>query len=109
MQITSFRLSRQNLRLVSGLILFAYVTAHFANHALGLISIAAAERGLRFAVAGWHSVPGTVLLYGAAGIHISLAFVTLYEHRTLRMPPMELLHHQGLISGTAQANGRRGA
>jgi adenylate cyclase len=91
MQITSFRLSRQNLRLVSGLILFAYVTAHFANHALGLISIAAAERGLRFAVAGWHSVPGTVLLYGAAGIHISLAFVTLYEHRTLRMPPMELL------------------
>jgi hypothetical protein len=30
-----------------------------------------------------------VLLYGAAGIHITLAFVALYEHRTLRMPPME--------------------
>jgi adenylate cyclase len=84
-------LTRSDLRLGSGLILFAYVAAHFTNHALGLISVAVAERGLRVAVAVWHSLPGTVLLYGAAGIHITLAFVALYEHRTLRMPPMELL------------------
>ena len=89
--LTQFRLTRQDLRLGSGLILFAYVAAHFANHALGLISVAAAERGLRVAVAVWHSLPGTVLLYGAAGIHIALAFVALYEHRTMRMPPMEWL------------------
>jgi len=79
------------LRLGSGLILFAYVAAHLANHALGLISVAAAEDGLRLAVAVWHSLPGTVLLYGAAAIHISLAFVALYERRTLRMPPLEAL------------------
>jgi adenylate cyclase len=91
MQRTQFRLTRQHLRLGSGLILFAYVTAHFTNHALGLISVTVAERGLRVAVAVWHSLPGTVLLYGAAGIHITLAFVALFEHRTLRMPPMELL------------------
>lgn len=91
MQLSPFRLTRQDLRLGSGLILFTYVAAHFTNHALGLISVAAAERGLRIAVAVWHSLPGTVLLYGAAGIHIALAFVALYEHRTLRMPPMELL------------------
>jgi len=91
MQLTSFRLTRPDLRLGSGLILFAYVAAHFTNHALGLISIAVAERGLRVAVAVWHSLPGTMLLYGAAGVHITLAFVALYEHRTLRMPPMELL------------------
>ena len=89
--LTKVRLTRQNLRLGSGLILFVYVAAHFTNHALGLISLAVAERGLRVAVAVWHSVPGTVLLYGAAGIHITLAFVALYEHRTLRMPPMEVL------------------
>jgi len=77
------------LRLPSGLILFVYVAAHFTNHALGLISLAVAERSL--AVDVWHSLPGTVLLYGAAGIHITLAFVALYEHRTLRMPPMEAL------------------
>jgi adenylate cyclase len=91
MQLTQFRLTRQNLRLGSGLILFAYVAAHLTNHALGLISIAAAEDGLRVAIAVWHSVPGTVLLYGAVAIHISLAFVALYERRTLRMPPLEAL------------------
>ncbi len=91
MQLAKIRLTRQDLRLGSGLILFAYVTIHFTNHALGLISIAVAERGLRVAVAVWHSFPGTVLLYGAAGIHITLAFVALYQHRTLRMPPMELI------------------
>jgi len=91
MQLGPFSLSRQDLRLCSGLTLFAYVAAHFANHALGLISIAAAERGLRIAVAVWHSLPGTVLLYGAALIHIALAFVALYERRTLRMPAAELI------------------
>jgi len=91
MQLNRFRLSRQDLRLGSGLILFAYVAVHLANHALGLISVAAAQRGLRVAVAVWHSFPGTVLLYGAAGIHIALALLALYERRTLRMPPLEAL------------------
>jgi hypothetical protein len=40
MQLTPFRLTRQDLRLGSGLIVFTYVAAHFTNHALGLISIA---------------------------------------------------------------------
>ena len=91
MQLSRLRLTRQHLRLASGVILFTYVAAHLTNHALGLISLAAAERGLRLAVAAWHSLPGTVLLYGGAAIHITLAFVALYEHRTLRMPPSELL------------------
>src|SRR5438046_8864087 len=47
MQFARSRLTRQNLRLGSRLILFAYVAAHLANHALGLISVAAAEDGLR--------------------------------------------------------------
>jgi adenylate cyclase len=89
--LSRFRLTRPDLRLGSGLILFVYITVHFTNHALGLISLAAAERGLTIAVAVWHSLPGTVLLYGAASIHITLAFVALYERRTLRMPPTELL------------------
>ena len=91
MQLTQFRLTRQDLRLGSGLVLFVYVAAHLVNHALGLISVDAAEHGLHVAVAVWHSLPGTVLLYGAAGIHITLAFVALYERRTLRMPPLEVL------------------
>jgi len=89
--MTNLHLSRRNLRLASGMILFIYVAAHLVNHALGLISIGAAERGLRLAVAVWQSPMGTLVLYGAAGTHIALAFLALYQHRTLRMPPMELL------------------
>jgi len=72
-------------------VLFAYLTAHLTNHALGLISVDVAEAGLRVAVAFWHSLPGTVLLYSAAGIHLTLAMVAVYERRTLRMPPSEAL------------------
>lgn len=84
-------LRRPALRLGSGLILLAYVTSHLINHALGLVSMAAAEAGLKWAVVLWHSAPGTVLLYGAALIHIALAFAALYQRRTLRMPAIEWL------------------
>ena len=82
---------RRDLRLASGLILFVYIAAHLVNHALGLVSIALAERGLRIAVTVWQSPPGTLLLYSAAATHIALAFLALYQHRTLRLPPLELL------------------
>ena len=34
----------------------------------------------------WRSVPGTVLLYGAALTHIGLALWPLYQRRHLRLP-----------------------
>ncbi len=83
--------TRRDLRLASGLTLFVYVATHLANHALGLISVAAAERGLRIAVAVWQSVPGTLALYGAATVHVALAFAAVYQRRTLRMPALEIL------------------
>src|SRR6516162_9445620 len=64
---------RRNARMASGLILFAYVTAHLVNHALGVISLGAAEVGLRYAVMVWNSLPGSVLLYSAAFMHFMLA------------------------------------
>jgi predicted acylesterase/phospholipase RssA/CDGSH-type Zn-finger protein/ferredoxin/uncharacterized Fe-S cluster protein YjdI len=73
------------------LVLFVYVTAHLANHALGLVSVNVAEVGLRAAVAFWHGFFGTTLLCGAAAIHITLAMVAVYERRTLRMPVPEAL------------------
>src|SRR2546425_3252745 len=89
--MTAVHVTRRELRLTTGLLLFAYVSVHFVDHALGLVSIAIAERALRLAVVVWHSWPGTALLYGAAGIHIALAFVAVYERRTLRMPPGQAL------------------
>jgi adenylate cyclase len=81
----------RRIRLISGLILFAYVFLHLSNHALGLISLDTAETALRLAVLLWHSWLGTVLLYGAGLAHIFLAFYSLYQRRTLRLPPAELL------------------
>jgi adenylate cyclase len=77
--------------MASGLVLFTYITAHLVNHALGLISLNAAEEGLGYAEDVWDSLPGTALLYGAAALHFLLALVAVYERRTFRLPPAELL------------------
>src|SRR4051812_31948640 len=82
---------RRNLRMGSGLVLFTYVTAHLLNHALGLVSLRAAEEGLGYAEVIWDSLPGTVLLYGAFFTHFLLALWAVYERRTFRLPPAELL------------------
>jgi len=82
---------RRELRMGSGLVLFTYITAHLFNHALGLISLNTAEEALGIAEDVWDSLPGTVLLYGAAGVHFLLALWSIYERRTFRLPPAELL------------------
>jgi adenylate cyclase len=82
---------RRSLRLASGLVLFFYITAHLVNHSLGLVSLDTAEAGLAIAIEAWSSWPGTVLLYGAAGVHFLLALWSVYERRTFRLPPLELL------------------
>ena len=84
-------LSRRNLRLGSGLLLFGYIALHLANHALGLVSLEVAERALAIAAAFWHSGVGSVLLYGAFAIHLALAFDAIYARRTLRMAPADLV------------------
>jgi len=79
----------RRLRLLTGLILFVYVTTHFINHALGLVSLDAMEAGRYWFLGFWRSSIGTVLLYGSLLVHIGLAFRALYERRTLRMPLWE--------------------
>jgi len=83
--------TRRDLRFASGLVLFTYITLHLACHALGLVSLDAAERALDTTVRVWQSLPGTALLYGAAFIHIGLALLAVFERRTLRMPPLQAL------------------
>ena len=77
--------------MASGLTLFTYIGAHLINHALGLVSLAAAEAGMSIAIEVWYSVPGTVLLYGAFIMHFMMALFSVYERRTFRLPPLELL------------------
>ncbi len=82
-------LSLRRIWLACGLILFTYVTLHFANHALGNISVDAMEGGLALQKLIWQSPPGAILLYGALTIHLSLGFWALYERRQFRWTKME--------------------
>jgi len=72
------------VRLASGLALFVYVSSHYLNHALGLISLDAMEAGRLVFAAVWRSEPGTVVLYGGFLLHMTLTLWALFRRRTLR-------------------------
>jgi len=74
----------RRVRLASGLVLFTYVLTHFANHALGNVSLAAMEAGLDYHVRLWHGAAGTLVLYTALTVHASLGLWALYERRHFR-------------------------
>jgi adenylate cyclase len=76
-------------RLWLGLVLFTYLTTHFLNHSLGLISIDAMLAGREWFVLLWRSYLGTLALYIALTVHLLLAYWSLYRRRTLRMPGWE--------------------
>ncbi len=71
--------------------LFAFVSTHLLNHALGLVSLAAMEEGRYWFLRIWRNPVGTVGLYGALATHGLLALWFLYERRTLRMPPWQAI------------------
>lgn len=79
----------RQIRLWTGLVLFTYLTTHFLNHALGLVSLEAMAAGQEWFVLVWRSWPGTIALYGSFSIHNLLALWALYRRRTLRMPAWE--------------------
>jgi len=79
------------LRLISGLVLMAFVVMHFINHALTLHSLDAVIAGQMVFKTIWRSVPGTLILYGAFLIHIALVIANIYRRRSLRMPIWELI------------------
>jgi adenylate cyclase len=79
----------RRFQLVSGVVLLVYLFLHLVNHALGIWSLDLAGRGLVLALRLWRSVPGTVLLYGAALLHFSLALRTIYGRRHWTLPLAE--------------------
>jgi adenylate cyclase len=78
------------LRLVSGLVMLAYVTMHLLNHAVGLISLAAMEDVLWYVFRIWTNWPAQALLYGSFLVHYALALSALWQRRTLRLRASEL-------------------
>lgn len=79
----------RRLRLVSGVILMAFVVTHLLNHALLLVSLEAAEAARTPFLLIWRNPIGSILLYGAVAVHTALALVALYRRRTFVMPLSE--------------------
>jgi adenylate cyclase len=78
-------------RLITGVVLFAYLSTHLLNHSLGLISLDAMEAGRVWFLALWRNPLGTIALYGALLTHFALALWAIYQRHHLRMPLGEAL------------------
>ncbi|MFQ5984645.1 MAG: 2Fe-2S iron-sulfur cluster-binding protein [Alphaproteobacteria bacterium] len=79
----------RRLRLATGLVLFAFVATHLANHSLGLVSLETMEAGRQWFLLLWRNPAATTLLYGALFGHLALNLWSLSRRRTLRMPAWE--------------------
>ena len=76
----------RDARIATGVVLFAYIATHLANHALGLFGLDAMDSGRRLFLALWRSPAGLAALYGSLAAHLALALWALYQRRHLRMP-----------------------
>lgn len=80
----------RQVRLATGVVMFAYVFSHFFNHALGNISYATMEAWLSWHVWWWRLPPVNAALYAAATIHFLLGLWALYQRRHFRYTAAEV-------------------
>jgi len=81
----------RQVRLVSGLVLFAYLVSHFLNHALGNISMGALDDGIYYHTAFWQFLPVAIVLYTAVLVHSALGVWALYQRRQFKWRTTEVL------------------
>ncbi|ABC93488.1 adenylate cyclase protein (plasmid) [Rhizobium etli CFN 42] len=81
--------SIRRARLGSGLVIFIFVLLHLSNHALGLISLAAADKARYLFLAIWRNPLGTTVFYASVLIHMGLVLRAIYMRRSLVMPKGE--------------------
>ena len=84
-------ISVRQVRLASGLVLFAYLLSHFLNHALGNVSMGALATGVYLHTAFWQFLPIAILFYAACLVHTALGIWALYERRQFRWKAIEPL------------------
>jgi adenylate cyclase len=81
----------RQIRLVCGVILFAYLVSHFLNHALGNVSADALAGGVYFHTIFWQFLPVAIAFYAACTIHTGLGIWALYDRRQFRWKAIEPL------------------
>jgi adenylate cyclase len=79
----------QQLRTISGVVLFAYVLTHMLNHSLGLASLQAMDQW-RW-VLSWQFPGGWIVILTAAAVHSAHALWSLYDRRVMRMPAWQFM------------------
>src|SRR3569623_1152401 len=75
----------QRLRLASGLTLMAFAATHFANHAVGLVSLEAMHGVQELRTAVTRSWPVSILLLLALITHVALGLYKLSRRAPWRM------------------------
>ena len=71
----------RQIRLATGLVMFAYIFSHYFNHALGNISYETMQAWVQWHRLFWRYPPVNAALYTAAAIHFSLGLWALYKRR----------------------------
>lgn len=84
-------ISVRQIRLGSGVVLFAYLLSHYLNHALGNISMQALASGIYYHMAFWQFLPVAIVFYTAALVHAGLGLWALYQRRQFRWRAIEPL------------------
>ena len=75
----------RNLRLLSGLVLMAFVAGHLANLAIGIHSLAAMEAWRAHLMDPWRSAFGQWLLLGSVCVHVALGLYAISARRSFAM------------------------
>ena len=83
--------SVRQVRLVCGVILFAYVVSHFLNHALGNISVDAMQIGVYYHTTFWQFLPVAIVFYGAPSPIWGSASMRSIQRRQFRWRTIEPL------------------
>jgi adenylate cyclase len=80
----------RKIRLITGLILFAYAASHFLGHATGLFGLAIMDAvGRNVILAPWQTLIGRTALVCSLLIHAGLGLRALYRRRHLKAPALE--------------------
>jgi adenylate cyclase len=83
--------SVRQIRLACGVVMFAYLTSHFLNHALGNVSMEALASGVYLHATFWQFLPVAIVFYAACLVHTGLGIWALYERRQFRWRAIEPL------------------
>src|ERR1700721_1473659 len=85
----NLRTWRSNLRLISALVMLAFVVCHLTAHCLLLVSFDDAETTRNFLMYPWRTRIGNGLLVTAFLVHYSNALWSIYIRRSLRLTRWE--------------------